>query len=294
MSDSPAAILFDVNGNPVGTVIDGIFYRLQVEAKLAAGTNTVGKVDQGEPGVTPWPIDIQSPIGQKTMANSIPVVFASDQTINISSEDLSLGINDFEIPGFSTQISGSSDGYVKVIEVDGYGRQVVVGAGTAGDPTGGVVSVQGVQNGEPLPIIGEVTGTFTAGALSGTVTSNQGLQALHPNRWPVGISDGSAFVGTQASPLKVGDDFSGGEVLAQQNGAAAVLTFTFSAPVYTSFVEVVGSGIVCRVDPFGGTPSISLGMICTNDEKLKIDVITSSVKVYAPVGATVNVYGFRR
>lgn len=59
MADSPAAILFDVNGNPVGTVIDGVYYRLQVEAKLAPGTNTIGKVDQGAAGSTPWPVDVQ-------------------------------------------------------------------------------------------------------------------------------------------------------------------------------------------------------------------------------------------
>lgn len=33
--DSPAAILFDDLGNPVGVVQDGVFYRLQVEAKIA-------------------------------------------------------------------------------------------------------------------------------------------------------------------------------------------------------------------------------------------------------------------
>lgn len=60
-------------------------------------------------------------LGQKTMANSVPVVFASDQTVDVSSTELSLAINDFEIPGFSTQISGSDDGYARVVTVDGYG-----------------------------------------------------------------------------------------------------------------------------------------------------------------------------
>lgn len=40
-SDSPAVILFDELGNPVGVTLDGYFYRLQVEAKLAPGS-TVG------------------------------------------------------------------------------------------------------------------------------------------------------------------------------------------------------------------------------------------------------------
>ena len=38
MSDvSPAQILYDEGGHPVGVVLDGSIYRLQVEAKLAEG-----------------------------------------------------------------------------------------------------------------------------------------------------------------------------------------------------------------------------------------------------------------
>ena len=43
-NESPAVILYDGNGNPVGTVVDGIYYRLQVEAKLATGSNVIGRV----------------------------------------------------------------------------------------------------------------------------------------------------------------------------------------------------------------------------------------------------------
>ena len=35
MSDSPASVLFDASGNPVGVVLDGSIYRLQVEAKIS-------------------------------------------------------------------------------------------------------------------------------------------------------------------------------------------------------------------------------------------------------------------
>jgi len=38
MSDiSPAQVLYDEAGNPVGVILDGSIYRLQVEATLAAG-----------------------------------------------------------------------------------------------------------------------------------------------------------------------------------------------------------------------------------------------------------------
>jgi hypothetical protein len=47
VGESPAVILYDGYGHPVGTVLDGVFYRLQVEAKLAPSSNTIGKIDQG-------------------------------------------------------------------------------------------------------------------------------------------------------------------------------------------------------------------------------------------------------
>ena len=43
MAKSPAAILYDSSGNPVGVVLDGSIYRLQVEAatqKPTTGTHT--------------------------------------------------------------------------------------------------------------------------------------------------------------------------------------------------------------------------------------------------------------
>ncbi len=94
MSDSPAVILFDVNGNPIGTVIDGVYYRLQVEAKLAAGEEVIGKV--GIDGYETGGLALDSTLseklnestfiartntlGQKTMAGGMPVTLASDQT----------------------------------------------------------------------------------------------------------------------------------------------------------------------------------------------------------------------
>lgn len=48
---SPAVVLYDSDANPVGIVHDDTFYRLQVEATLAPGENTVGRfklTDDGE------------------------------------------------------------------------------------------------------------------------------------------------------------------------------------------------------------------------------------------------------
>ena len=52
MSDNPAVILYDNLGNPVGVVLDGLIYRLQVQAILTDGysSNPLGTV--GNPLIT--------------------------------------------------------------------------------------------------------------------------------------------------------------------------------------------------------------------------------------------------
>lgn len=43
--DSPAVIVFDINGNPIGSVSDGVFYRLQTDTRITDGISTVGISD---------------------------------------------------------------------------------------------------------------------------------------------------------------------------------------------------------------------------------------------------------
>lgn len=208
--------------------------------------------------------------------------------------ELAIANGDALDPNISGIIAVGKDGATaRFIKVDANGQPVIVGAGTAGTPSGGIVSVQGVTSGQPVPIIGTVSGTLDAAVLSGAITANQGFTGSHEHRWAVGISDGDDFVGTQANPIKVSNEFSSGEILAQQNGTGTVLTFTFSANVNLVAVESLGSGI-SRINPFGGNPSATLGIPCRPEEKVEIHIITSSVKVFAPVGLAVNVWGFRR
>jgi hypothetical protein len=96
--------------------------------------------------------------------------------------------------GFITVgVDGSGD--AQFILVDTTGRQVFVGAGVAGTPAGGVVSVQGVAGGTDLPI-------------SGTVTANQGNQGSHAQRWMIGLSDGSTFISPALDRTTAGAPFS--------------------------------------------------------------------------------------
>ena len=113
---------------------------------------------------------------------------------------------------------------------------------------------------------------------------------------PVPVSGTVTANVTFPTDQKVHDDYQGGEVLADQTGAAAVLTFTFSAAVQLVLVHAYSatSTDLARVDPFGGTPSSTLGIRALNDTPTYIPVTATTVKVYAPTGMVVSVAGFRR
>ena len=92
-------------------------------------------------------------------------------------------------------------------------------------------------------------------------------------------------------------DYSSGQILADQAGTGAVLTFNFTTPVDFMWVTDTGTTTtnISRVDPFGGTPAASLGIPVFNQTPTPISVVppASSVKVYAPAGANIAVYGLR-
>lgn len=60
------------------------------------------------------------------------------------------------------QVAGiDSAGVVRTLATDDGGVLIVSGAGTPGSPGGGVMSVQGVDGGFPLPITGSISAVFT-------------------------------------------------------------------------------------------------------------------------------------
>jgi hypothetical protein len=176
-------------------------------------------------------------------------------------------------------MAGKDDsGNGQIIRTDGYGSPIVAGPGNNGT----------------FPITGSVVGSITSGSLTGTVQVNQQLPAAQSNRWPVGISDGTQFVGTQSNPIKISNDFSGGEILADQTGADNVLIFSFSGPVQKIVITSVGEDLICKANPFGAVPSATSGIPCFHQIPVEISIITNVVRVYAPSSAIVTVWGLTR
>lgn len=104
-----------------------------------------------------------------------------------------------------------------------------------------------------------------------------------------GTSDGLAGVRTKR--MDTADVFTAGEVLADQTGAGAVLTFTFANPMQQIWVTC--SGGIVRVDPFGGTPSVSAGIPVADGAMVPFIIQATVVKVYAPTSVVVSVWGYR-
>jgi hypothetical protein len=68
----------------------------------------------------------------------------------------------------SILVAGTDGTNARTVLVDSSGRPVVVGAGVAGTPAGGILSIQGVGGGTPVP----VSGSFTTGDTTATGNLN--------------------------------------------------------------------------------------------------------------------------
>lgn len=82
-----------------------------------------------------------------------------------------------------------------------------------------------------------------------------------------------------------------GEALSDQSGADAVLTFTFSD--FVDSVLVLSQGGDSRADPFGGAPTAARGRPCLDGVPTQVEIRTLVVRVYAPTGSTISVWGLR-
>jgi len=98
--------------------------------------------------------------------------------------------------GYGIAVIGIDGSNYRMLKMDTSGRPVMVGAGTAGSPVGGLITIQGDPSGTPLPISGSIT-------VSGTVTANQGTANTAANGWPVKITDGTNILGTSGDPIRI-------------------------------------------------------------------------------------------
>jgi hypothetical protein len=182
-----------------------------------------------------------------------------------------------------------------------------------------LVGIQGadgstrVSNSNPLPI-SDADGSIT---VDGSVSVNN----FPVNQVISGTVGVQGFDGTNKAsnnnPVPVFDDYYSAEYLPDQtntNPTSSVLTFSFSSPVQLVWVFMRGASINDEgrvtvgvdsgttdgtpvpgvTDPVVQTPSQNTGTVLQDQTPTPITVVANSVKVFAPVGARVTVYGYRR
>ena len=95
----------------------------------------------------------------------------------------------------------------------------------------------------------------------------------------------------------VADDLFFAEYLEDQTSSGGVLTFTFSKVVHQIWVEFSGLDVADTARFTVGaenTPTASRGTPLSNLTPYPVTLVTDTVKVLAPSGSTVTVYGYRR
>src|SRR5574338_1620325 len=180
----------------------------------------------------------------------------SPSSVLFSSDGYELAVVDGAVFVANTRsllIAGNDGANTRTILIDSSGRQVVVGAGTAGSPAGGVITIQGDAAGTAVPVSGTVAVSSVGGTVavtqstspwvvSGTVTSNQGTPNSLANAWPITITDGYGQIqGSALNPIYVTGTISATNPSVGTDGAAA-LGFdtqvggkvTTAAPTYTN------------------------------------------------------------
>jgi hypothetical protein len=158
---------------------------------LSTGANTIGIVNQGLAATlaNAWSMKLtdasNGPVAVKP-ASTAAVVGDASLVVQISPNQTAVPISGTVTatnPSVGTigAAAPTSAGYIGLLNGsnligalgDSSGRLVVTGAGIAGTPAGGVVSVQGVASGQPL-IVSQATAANLNATVTGTITANIG------------------------------------------------------------------------------------------------------------------------
>jgi hypothetical protein len=167
------------------------------------------------------------PLGQQTMQYSMPVVLASDQS---------------PIPVGPVVVSGGT-----LTALQGNPPWSVTGTGIAGTSAPGVVSVQGVTGGTPVPISGSITATNPSVAPTGAAVPADATYS--------GMNVGGNLVGLTgtANGLKV----DGSAVTQPVSGTVAVSAITGALPAGANNIGSVNVANFPGTQPISGTVAVS-------------------------------------
>jgi hypothetical protein len=168
---------------------------------------------------------------------------------------------------YNSTLPTLTNGQMGTEQLDSSARQIVVGAGTAGTPTGGVVSIQGVTSGQAVPVSGTVAATQ-----SGTWTVQPGNTA-NSTAWLV-TGTGGVFPASQSGTWTVRT--------VPLNSCGTTVASSALAAVPTSSTAVFTSTTCVQTIVLNNTTSGALTVTVTDNQGTPInDIITFSIPAYS-------------
>lgn len=246
-STSSTVMIEDTAGNPITTTAGSLNVNV-----TGGGSSTTNLTEVGGAPISE---------GQKTSANSVPVVIASDQSaIPVTGTvTTSPNVNVHDGSGNTIGSTGTS------LNVDVTNTVPVTGTFfQATQPVSGTVTV--VQpTGTNLHTVVD-SGTITLSGtspVSGTVTANQGTPAVVANAWPIEVTDGTLVTG----PLQT-------------------ISGTNYIPVVLAASGTNGSAVPSRTIQIGGSDGTNIRTIKTSATGV---VSVDGSAVTQPVSGTVAV-----
>lgn len=81
------------------------------------------------------------------------------------------------------------------------------------------------------------------------------------------------------------------EILEDQTGSGSVLTFTFSSAVELAWIRSVGG--ISRAGNAANIPTATKGIYCAADEPNPVTLRGTDLRVFAPIGTVISVWGYK-
>lgn len=228
---------------------------------LPSGSNTIGAVTQAS---GPWTSNVTQ-INSNTISTAangvqkVGIVGNASGTLD-SAQAASAPANALAVGGvYNTSLPSLSNGQISQEQVDSSGRQITVGAGTAGTPAGGVHSVQGVASMTPLQVSPTtsangtsnpffVTGTGTAGSAATNPFTVQGISSMTP----LAVSDNTT-ANSLSNPISIQQtDGTNGPVAVKP----AMGTSAFPPTQSTAGATNANPALTVSTSPNSGIPAI--------------------------------------
>jgi hypothetical protein len=178
-------------------------------------------------------------------------------------------------PTTGTAVGASNGTDMEPLNVDGSGNLKIAGAGSAGTPTGGVVSIQGVSSGTAVP----VSGSFYQATQPVSLATNTPT-----------LQSGSTTAVTQGTAANLNATVVGTGTFAVQ--ATQSGTWTLSSPVSGTIVngQQAVTGTAAALANHTVTQSLTVEALSTNTISVFVGAtgVTTSTGIELPAGAAVT------